>query len=107
MFTCTRSDEAIDCSESPRFYNLNTNFGEQLNIAVPTEEIEEDHVHEQHQSNDEVTVPIVAQELDALPETISESADVTQMTHVTHAQEYMKSTVPIVPIYHRRVMKVA
>lgn len=27
MFTCTRADEAIDCSESPRFYDLNRNFG--------------------------------------------------------------------------------
>ena len=27
IFTCTRSDEAIDCADSPRYYGLNTNFG--------------------------------------------------------------------------------
>ncbi|XP_030756828.1 U-scoloptoxin(01)-Cw1a-like [Sitophilus oryzae] len=27
IFTCTRSDESIDCVESPRFYDLNRNFG--------------------------------------------------------------------------------
>lgn len=27
MFTCTRSDEAIECSESPRYYELNRKFG--------------------------------------------------------------------------------
>ncbi|KAJ8978827.1 hypothetical protein NQ317_018918 [Molorchus minor] len=27
MFTCTRADEAIDCADSPRFYDLNRNFG--------------------------------------------------------------------------------
>ncbi|KAL3287691.1 hypothetical protein HHI36_002158 [Cryptolaemus montrouzieri] len=27
IFTCTRADEAMECAESPRFYNLNRNFG--------------------------------------------------------------------------------
>lgn len=27
MFTCTRADESIDCQESPKFYELNRNFG--------------------------------------------------------------------------------
>ncbi|XP_060522633.1 uncharacterized protein LOC132699766 [Cylas formicarius] len=27
MFTCTRSDESMDCSQSPQFYELNRNFG--------------------------------------------------------------------------------
>ncbi|KAJ8923963.1 hypothetical protein NQ315_006739, partial [Exocentrus adspersus] len=27
MFTCTRADESMDCAESPRFYELNRNFG--------------------------------------------------------------------------------
>ncbi|KAL1513988.1 hypothetical protein ABEB36_003319 [Hypothenemus hampei] len=28
IFTCTRSDESIDCEESPRFYDLNRHFGD-------------------------------------------------------------------------------
>ncbi|XP_044266070.1 U-scoloptoxin(01)-Cw1a-like [Tribolium madens] len=27
IFTCTRSDEAMDCADSPRYYDLNTNLG--------------------------------------------------------------------------------
>ncbi|EFA06939.2 hypothetical protein TcasGA2_TC009890 [Tribolium castaneum] len=43
IFTCTRSDEAMDCADSPRYYGLNTNFGEELEgdledaTAVPQE----------------------------------------------------------------------
>ncbi|XP_056632092.1 uncharacterized protein LOC130890820 [Diorhabda carinulata] len=33
MFTCTRSDEAIDCAESPRYYELNRNFGSEEIIS--------------------------------------------------------------------------
>ncbi|KAJ8941681.1 hypothetical protein NQ314_010327 [Rhamnusium bicolor] len=36
MFTCTRSDEAIDCAESPRYYELNRNFGSE-EVADVTE----------------------------------------------------------------------
>ncbi|GJQ76251.1 hypothetical protein Trydic_g1986 [Trypoxylus dichotomus] len=28
IFTCTRSDESINCADSPRFYSLNRSFGE-------------------------------------------------------------------------------
>ncbi|XP_045477678.1 uncharacterized protein LOC123682901 [Harmonia axyridis] len=34
IFTCTRADESMDCSDSPRFYDLNRNFG---NIEDETE----------------------------------------------------------------------
>ncbi|CAG9813233.1 unnamed protein product [Phaedon cochleariae] len=42
MFTCTRADEAIQCEESPRFYELNRNFGgeevlEEVVDSSPTE----------------------------------------------------------------------
>ncbi|CAH1997770.1 unnamed protein product [Acanthoscelides obtectus] len=44
MFTCTRADEAIDCQESPRFYELNRKFGSQ-----------EEDVGEQQEQQVEVT----------------------------------------------------
>ncbi|XP_018570675.1 uncharacterized protein LOC108910540 [Anoplophora glabripennis] len=34
MFTCTRADEAIDCAESPKFYDLNRNFGSEEVVDV-------------------------------------------------------------------------
>ncbi|ERL88910.1 U-scoloptoxin(01)-Cw1a [Dendroctonus ponderosae] len=38
LFTCTRSDESIiDCAESPRFYDLNRNFGSAEVEATGTE----------------------------------------------------------------------
>lgn len=37
MFTCTRSDEAIDCSESPRFYDLNRKFGSNEDVGEQVE----------------------------------------------------------------------
>jgi len=37
IFTCTRSDESIDCMESPRFYDLNRNFGSAEVDVSPTE----------------------------------------------------------------------
>lgn len=40
-----RSDESIDCAESPRYYNLNVGFGDvQENENHTTDEAEEEHV---------------------------------------------------------------
>ncbi|XP_074036674.1 U-scoloptoxin(01)-Er1a [Leptinotarsa decemlineata] len=49
MFTCTRADEAIDCEESPRFYDLNRNFGSEeiLGEVVEVSSTESPHYLEE------------------------------------------------------------
>ncbi|KAK9892989.1 hypothetical protein WA026_023046 [Henosepilachna vigintioctopunctata] len=54
IFTCTRADEAMDCAESPRFYNLNRNFG------GPEDETEATDIEDNQE------VPEVSQTIQAL-----------------------------------------
>nr|XP_022909813.1 uncharacterized protein LOC111420944 [Onthophagus taurus] len=43
MFTCTRSDEALNCDDSPRFYSLNKSFGDVLNTD-PDQDVQNEDV---------------------------------------------------------------
>ncbi|XP_017778211.1 PREDICTED: uncharacterized protein LOC108563907 [Nicrophorus vespilloides] len=103
IFTCTRSDESIDCADSPRYYNLNTNFGDDLSVAeVPAaSSAEEEQEQEQPASDAEeetVVVPEVAQDLEA---PVMDSLEEAQPLAVA---ELAKSPTPF--MYNRRVMKV-
>lgn len=37
MFTCTMADDAIECAESPRYYELNRKFGSHENVGEQME----------------------------------------------------------------------
>lgn len=55
IFTCTRSDEAINCADSPRFYSLNRSFGD----TIESDEVSEESSPQQ--VDDATSVPEVPQ----------------------------------------------
>lgn len=51
IFTCTNRDDSIDCMESPQFYSLNRNFGDNLKEEDPQDQIDDStSVPEVHQN---------------------------------------------------------
>ncbi|KAF7265381.1 U-scoloptoxin(01)-Cw1a-like [Rhynchophorus ferrugineus] len=69
IFTCTRSDESIDCAESPRFYDLNRNFG---NVEVEISATEP-------ATADESEVAVPAEVPQSLARTIPRKGKITQI----------------------------
>jgi len=111
MFTCTRYDESIDCAESPRFYSLNNNFGDDL-MVIPDHSRPDSSsfsssasdsiiTTSSHTGNTVASIQHVAEVLQDL----AESMPMKKPEEETIIMEDMpKSSTPVF-MYHRRTMK--